>query len=208
MATFPGDIDVQGDAFLRGAILPAPSRSFLAQDNLQVFKIQLASFRIWDAFHTNLPGTSATDDLALIGGTFATLAPSIQTYDLQNATATLYARVSIPLPVEYVAAQTIVLRFHAGMITNFADGSATLDVQAYESIDGAALGISADLCTTAAQSINSTTLADKDFIITPTALSPGDILDVRVTIAIVDTATGAELIGVIGSAALLADIKG
>jgi hypothetical protein len=204
---FPGDIDVPGIAFLRGGIQPAITRSSLAQDSLQVFKIPLASFRIWDSYHTNLPGTSAAGDLALIGGTFATDSPSIQTSDLKAAGATTrYARVEIILPIEYVAAETVVLRFHAGMLTTIADVSATLDVECFKS-DGEA-GIGADINATGATTINSVTLADIDFSITATALSPGDLLDVRIAVAINDAATGTAVLGIIGSAARLCDVKG
>jgi hypothetical protein len=204
---FPGDISVPGVAYLRGGIEPAIARSTLDQDDLSVFPILLTSFRVWDALHTNLPGTSATDDLGLIGGTFATASPTIQTSDLKAAGATTrYARVEVPLPAEYVAGETVTLRFHAGMKTTVADNTATLDVQAYES--DLEEGISADLCTTAATTINSLTMADIDFVITPTALEPGDMLDVRIAVAINDAATGTAVIGIIGSAQLLCDIKG
>ncbi|KKL58345.1 hypothetical protein LCGC14_2226310 [marine sediment metagenome] len=204
---FPGDIVVAGVVYARGGIQPTIDRSSLTQESLAVYKIPLTSFRVWDALQTNLPGTSATDDLGLIGGTFATASPTIQTYDLKAAGAsTLYARVEVPLPVEYVAGETLILRFHAGMKTTVADNTATLDVQAYESDEEE--GISADLCTTAAQDINSLTLADIDFTITPTALAPGDMLDVRIAVAINDAASGTAVKGIIGSAARLCDIKG
>jgi hypothetical protein len=163
---------------------------------------------VWDAYQTNLPGTSANDDLGLIGGTFATGSPSIQTSDLGGAGATSrYARAMIPLPVEYVDGETVILRFRAGMVTTVADTTATLDVEAFESDREA--GIGADLCATAATTINSTTLADKDFTITATTLAAGEWLDVRIHIAINDAGDGgAGITGIIGSAELLCDIKG
>lgn len=204
---FPGDIIVPGVARLQGGIAPPLARSYLAQETLAVYPVPWAAWRVWDALHTNLPATSATDDLGLIGGTFATASTTIQTSDLKSAGATTrYARCSIPLPVEYVAGQTVTLRFHAGMKTTIADNTATLDVQAYES--DSEEGISADLCTTGATTINSVTLADIDFTITATALAAGDLLDVRIAVAINDGATATAVIGIIGAASLLADIKG
>ena len=204
---FPGDISVPGVIYARGGIQPPLARSTLLQESLAVYKIPLTQFRVWDALQTNLPGTSATDDLGLIGGTFATASPSIQTSDLKTAGATTrYARIEIPLPVEYVAGETVVLRFHAGMITTVADTSATLDVQCYES--DSEVGISADLCATAATTINSLVLADIDFTITATSLAPGDMLDVRIAVAVNDAGGGTAVIACIGAAALLADIKG
>jgi hypothetical protein len=176
-----------------------------AQRTNSRFGIPFTSWRVWDAMHTNLPGTSATDDLGLIGGTFATASPTIQTSDLKTVTATRYARVVIALPHNYQDGQTVTLRFHAGMKTTIADGSATLDVQCYES--DLEEGIGADLCTTAAIDINSVTLADRDFTITPTGLVKGDVLDIRIAIAVVDTATGTAVIGIIGNAEVLIDCQ-
>jgi len=204
---FPGDINVPGVAYLRGGIAPLLARSYLEQDDNKVYPINLTDFRVWDALHTNLPGTAATDDLALVGGTFGTNSPTIQTGDLKAAGATSrYARVMIPMPAEYVAGETVTLRLHAGMKTTVADTTATADVEAYES--DREEGISADLCATAAQSINSLTLADKDFTITATNLEPGELLDVRIHLAVNDAASGTAVIGLIGAVELVCDVKG
>lgn len=184
----------------------AIDRTKLATDGLKKFTVRLTDLRVWDAFQTALPGTAATDDLALIGGTFATSSPMIKTSDAKASTTTQRARVMIPLPVEYVADGSVRIRLHAGMGTTVSDTTATVDIECYESNKEG--GISAELCTTAAQSINSLTLADKDFTITDTSLAPGDWLDVRITIAIVDGATATPVLGVIGSIELLCDIIG
>lgn len=185
----------------------AIARSKLAQDTLKAFDVKLTDFRVWDAMQTPLPGTSATDDLGLYGNTFATASPLVRTYDVKAAGAqTLRARVLIPLPIEYDAGETVTLRLFSGMITTIADVSATIDVEAYES--GGDTTISADLCTTAAQSINSLTFANKDFTITPAGLTGGDLLDVRVTIAVNDAATVGAVIAGFGKAQLLADVRG
>ena len=206
-AVFPDAVDIQGDLTVRGSLLPGVSRSDMVQDSLKPYPIPFTWWRVHDEPHTNLPGTSATDDLGLYGTAFGTNSLSLQTYDVKNLGAvTLYARATIPIPAEYVDGQTVVLRFHAGMLTTIASVSATLDVVAYES-DGEA-GISADICDTAAITINSVTLADKDFTITPTSLSAGDELDVRIAIAVNDSGTGTAVIGIVGRAVLLVDVKG
>lgn len=208
MATFTEDVLIQGNLRVTGTRTPTLDRDELTQENLAVYPIPWVEFRVWDAMQTNLPGTSATDDLALIGGTFATGVPSIQTSDLKAAGATTrYARCQVQLPPEYVAGETVTIRLHAGMVTTAADVSATVDVECYLSgrerlVDGA------DLCTTAAASINDTTFADKDFQITATSLSPGDVLDIRIAISVNDAATVTAVIGCIGSAELLLDIRG
>ncbi len=192
VTSLPGDLRVPGNINRGGSITPAITRAELAQQTLAKYIIPWTFWRVWDAYGTNLPGTSAADDLGLIGGTFGTNSPSIQTYDVKAAgPQTLYARAAIWLPPEYDAGETINLRFRAGMLTTAADNTATIDAELYKS-DGEA-GIGSDLITTAAQDINNTTLADKDFVVTASALSPGDVLDLRVTLAINDAATATEV---------------
>jgi len=179
----------------------------MVQEQLAVFPIPWTWWRVHDAVQTNL-GTAASDDLGLIGGTFGTGVPSIQTGDLKAAGATTrYARCTIPMPVEYDAAADVVLRFNAGMITTVSDTTSTIDVEAYLS-DKAAAVDGADLITTSATTINSLTYANKDFTVTSSSLEAGDLLDVRVAIAINDGATGTAVIGAIGAAYLLCDIRG
>lgn len=186
----------------------AIARSKLEQNVLEIYPIPLTDFRVWDAFQTNLPGTSASDDLGLYGGTFGTNTPKIKTYDVKNAGAvTLYARACVRVPIEYDDAQTIQLRFRAGMETTVASVSATIDCQAYERvITGGAVG--SDLVSTSAQSINSLTFANIDFTLDGTDLVGGDWLDVRVVVAVNDSATVTAVIASIASIELLCDVKG
>ena len=182
-------------------------RSKMAQEPLTAFPIPLTALRVWDAVSSLLPATSSADDLGLTTGTFATDSPTVQSSDLKAAGATtIRARVQIPLPPEYEAGETVTIRLSAGMITTVADVSATIDIEAHEIDRIGAVG--SDLCTTAALTINSLTLANKDFVITPTALAPGDMLDVRITMAINDAATGTAVIGEVAAAELLCDIRG
>lgn len=204
----PSDVIIQGNLSVYGDRLPSFDRSELTQDNLAVYPIPHVDWRVWDAMQTNLPGTPATDDLGLIGGTFATGVPSIQTGDLKNAGATTrYARCQVQLPPEYVAGETVTLRVNAGMITTVASVSATIDFEVYKSGRGVLVSGS-DICATAATSINSVTFGDKSFTITATTLNPGDVLDIRMAIAVNDSGTGTDVIGCAGEVALLLDIKG
>ena len=201
-------MDIPANAVSNASVVATAdiSRSKIAQTTLAPFFIPWTAFRVWDAYQTNLPGTPATDDLGLIGGTFATGSPSIQTEDLKAAGATTsYARFCVALPPEYDDGETVTLRIHAGMLTTVADTTATIDLEVYESDKEA--GIGADICATAAASINSLTLADKDFTITPASLVSGDVLDCRIAIAINDGATGTAVKGIVGYAALLCDIR-
>ena len=163
-------------------------RSF-AESN---FPLELC--RVWDAMHTNLPGTAANDDLALVTGTLGTDAPTIQSGDVKAIGATTrYLGANIPVPYNYVSGDSIRLRLRADMKTTVADTSATIDVEAYRNTgDGAT---SSDLCTTAAQSINSLDEDDYDFNITGDDFEPGESIFVRIAIAVNDAATATEVIG-------------
>lgn len=207
--SLPGDLIVPGNIRLGGTISPPIAKAnVLALAELQSFPIPLTDFRVWDALQTLLPGTPATDDLGLVGGTFATATPSIRTEDLKAAGATnKRARVLVQLPWEYQSGETVTLRFKAGMITTVAGTSATIDCEAFKLQADPDDAIGSDLVSTAAQTINSLTFADVDFVITPTGLSPGDILDIRVTIAVNDGATATAVIAAFTSAKLLCDVR-
>lgn len=199
-ATFTQGIKVPG------GYLTEVKRSELQQDTLKPFVVPWYAFRVHDAYATNLPGTSASDDLGLYGNTFATGSPSIRSYDVKTVTTNLYARFMVALPPEYDDAETVQIRCHAGMVTTVADGSCTLDLVAYESDKEASIG--ADLCTTAATTMNSLTHADIDFTITSSGLVAGDVLDCRLDVSVADTATGTAVIAEIGYVALLCDVRG
>ncbi len=116
---------------------------------------------------------------------------------------TRYAGVSIEIPSDYEAGETIILRLIAGMKTATADTTATIDAQVYRNAEDGTVG--GDICATAAQTINSLTAAAKDFVITATSINPGDILDVRIAIAVNDAAGGSAVIGRIVAIKLLTD---
>lgn len=204
---FIGNVTVGGNLTVSGDRLPVLPRASLAQLANAVFPVNLMDFRVWDAIQTNLPGTAASDDLALIGTTYGSAAPSIRTLDFKNTSTTAYARALVRIPAEFQAAETVSIRVSAGMITTVASSSCTIDIEAWEIDSDNTLG-AADLCATAAQSINSLTFADKTFTITSSGLVAGDILDVRVTIAGTDSATGTAVIGAFCRLDLLADILG
>jgi len=181
--------------------------TILKQDANAPFAIDLSRLRVWDAYHTPLPGTAATDDLAIESGTFGTTPMMVTAGDLKAAGATTrYARFQVQLPECYEAGETVTISLHAGMATTVADTSCTIDVECYK-IDKEG-GIGSDLCGTAAQSINSLTFAAKNFLITPSGLVAGDVLDVRVAIACNDAATATVVAPKIAAIDLLCDIKG
>ncbi len=183
------------------------ARSDINQETLAAFHIPLTQMRVWDAMTTLLPSAGANDDLGLVGGTFGSASPALQTGDLKAAGSTSrYARFLTALPLEYDDGQTISLRCRAQAVTTVADNAMTLDVECYKSDEAA--GVGSDICATAAQSINSTTDANYDFTITPTGLVSGDVLDIRLTVLVNDAATGTAVIGEVGHVELLCDVRG
>lgn len=164
------------------------------------FAILPGAWRVHDAYATPLPTTAASDDLAVILGSDGTAFPSIRTSDGKATTVTQIARAIVALPDNYVAGSAITLRAKAGMITTVSDTTATIDFNVYSN-DGDATG-SADLVETAATTINSLTFSNKDFVITPTGLVAGQLLNVKMTIAITDGATATAVIGAVAQVEL------
>lgn len=214
MNTVDGDLIVQGDLRVAGtarfqASPTGVARSDLTQENLTAFDLPPETWRIYDNMDALLPDPPTTgDDIGIVSGTFGSATPSLQTRDVKAVgAAPHYARRLFQMPCNYVAGETVTIRLHAGMLTTPADTTATVDVEAYKSNNEGGVSGS-DLCTTSATSINSLTAADKDFTITPTALSPGDWIDIRIAIHINDAATVTAVKGMIGRVQLLCDTKG
>jgi hypothetical protein len=207
--SLPGDLVVAGNIRLNGTLSPPVSKgNILALAELQSFPVPLTDFRVWDAMHTPLSGTPATDDLGLVGGTFGTNTPSLRSEDLKALGATnKRARVLVQLPWEYIAGESVSIRVRAGMITTVAGTSSTVDVEAYKLQGDPDDAIGSDLVSTAATTMNSLVFTDIDFALTPSALSPGDILDVRLTIAVNDGASATAVIAAITSVKLLCDVR-
>lgn len=202
------DLRVNGNVTVTGSLKPNRPRSELAQESLMEYPVKLTDFRVHDALETVLPGTPASDDLGITGGTYGTHAPKLTTGDLKAAgSTTRRGRFTYELPPEYVAGETVTLRLSAGMETTVADVAATIDAECFvNGRDGTVDG--SDLVTTAATTINALGFSNKDFTITPTALVPGDQLDIRVSVLVNDAASATAVIASIGAVDLLLDIKG
>jgi len=208
MSTINDNLTIQGDLRVTGTARFITTTG-VNRDDMDIVSLAPHTLPLEDWLIADMSarvGTPGTTNLGLVAGTVGSASPTIQTSDGKATTITQVMRRSVPIPPDYVAGQNLQLRIHVGMLTTVSDGTATIDVSAYKSNEEA--GISADLVTTAAQSINSLTAADKDFVITAATLSAGDTLDVKVTIAITDSATGTAVKGIIGATKLLADVQG
>ena len=178
----------------------------IAQRVLAESVIPLTQARVWDAVQTNLPATPASDDLGIITGTWGTNPVRITAGDVKalgSTTRRLY--LAIPIPSNYEDGQTIQLRIRAKMETTVADNSCTIDAEAYVGSDGA---LGSDLVTTSATSMNSLSAANYDFTINATGVDPGDLIEVRLSIASNDAATATAVTPAIYSVSLLCDTRG
>lgn len=174
-----------------------------AQQDATPYTIPLINMRVWDAVNTILPGTPASDDLAIDNGTFLTSNPSVISSAVAGgAASTGYCRFQFVLPNEYVAAQTVTLRLNAVLGGDQVLGTATVDIEAVDTDDA-----TSDICATAAQNITGSQ-GNKDFDITATNLTRGDTLDVRITIAITSGGLSDGVWGIIYEAVALLDIEG
>jgi hypothetical protein len=209
MATtrFPDSVQITGNLQVDGSITPRP-RTELIQDNFATYGVPFSLLRIHDAFQTPL-SAAASDDLGLsTGGTFGTNNPYLSAGDLKAAGATTRrARFTFTLPPEYVAGESVRLVAHAGMVTTAADTSCTVDFEV-NLCAKTTLASGSDLVTTAATTINSTSFAAKNFDVTSAGLAPGDMLDIRVSIACTDAATVTAVIPAIAHLSLALDIQG
>lgn len=206
----PTDIVVLPHVVIQGNLTIAGNKPLTARTDMQQnandrYQIPATAWRIWDAIQTPL-STAANDDLGIVGGTFGTASPAIQTGDLKATTTTRRARVIFALPPEYDTAQSVTIRAHAGMVTTIADATTTIDFEAYRM--DRETGIGSDLVATSAQSMNDLTDADIDFVVTPATLAPGDLLDIRMSITVTDAATATAVIGSVGAVEILIDTKG
>lgn len=184
----------------------AVTRTNITQETGKLYAIPLINVRVFDAFQTLL-GTAGSDDLGLTAGTVGSNSPYITAGDLKAAGATTRkARFYVMVPLEYVSGAALSMRLHAGMLTTVADTTCTLDLSVYKLGTDTAVG--SDSVSTAAQSMNSATFANLDFVITPTGLVAGDWLDCQISVACNDAATGTVVEPAIAYMAMLATIKG
>jgi hypothetical protein len=127
-----------------------------------------------------------------------------------NESETSVALFQFVLPPEYVAAGAVTIRLPCALIKTGAavNNASTIDVAVFEQASGA---VGADLSTTTAAATFAAvdTWYNKDFVITPTDLVAGDIINVVVTSVIVDSEAGGGTLRLnLSPPRVLVDIKG
>lgn len=155
-----------------------------------------------------MPAAAAADDLGLDfgSGISASESPVISTGDVKASSSTRKCAFPIILPDRYSPGKALSIEVTAGAKTTVSDTSLTLDLEVFKS-DGDGTS-NADICTTAAQSINNLTHSVKTFSLTTTGLVDGDLLWVLLSIAYNDAATGTAVIGQLGKIDLIANCRG
>ena len=195
--------------------IPAPHvssggwyRSQMQQYTEQSFDLPLHSWMTDGAAPVPL-GTPATSNLGLVGGTFGTDGHSIRSIDEKNneGNHSAFAVNTLELPPTYKSAGTLQIAVRAGMLTTVASTAAVVDIEAYL-LDANGDPTGSDLCQTAAQAINSLTLATKTFTLDATALVAGDKLMIRLTTTVNDTATGTAVIAIVKKTSMLLTTQG
>lgn len=179
--------------------------SKMEQRVLAEHHVPVDAFRVWDAIATNPVSTAANDDLGLVTGTWGSAVNKITAGDCKAATTTRRIYFSVPVPANYDDGQTIQLKIRAKVETTISDGTCTLDAEAYIANDGT---LTSDLVLTAALSMNSLTVANYNFTLSSGAVDPGDLIEVRLTVACVDAATATAVTPAIYEVALLCDTRG
>lgn len=200
-------LSCSGNATIGGTLGPPRPRTELQTESDAIFDVPWTTLRVWDAVGTNL-GAAASDDLGLSAGAHGTGCWYVTAGDLGAAGATTRrARFTFKLPPEYVAGNTVKIRCAGGMLVTIADTSCTVDFEAFKTARDT-LKTGSDLVTTAATSINSVTFSNQTFTVTGTGLSPGDELDIRVTIICTDAATGPVVEPALAAIEMLLSIRG
>lgn len=201
--TFLADGEVYGRHAADNCEWPAAAMELVSRR----YGISLLEAVVWDSGQP-LPATAAADDLGFDfgSGVSATESPVISTGDVKASASTRKCAFPIILPDRYSAGKSLSIEVTAGAKTTIADTSLTLDLEVFKS-DGDGTS-NADICATAAQTINSLTHSAKSFTVTPTGLVAGDVLWVLLSIAYNDAATGTAVIGQLGKIDLIANCRG
>lgn len=195
------DLSAATSVETRAGLFP---RTSIVEDALAEIAMPITEWSTWDNLSARLATAPGSDDLGIVEGTYGTHAPTMRTSDAASTTVTQYGRLQFALPPNYISGQDVQIVIRAKMNT-VSDTTAVLDIECYKHDDDGAVG--SDLCSTAAQSINTATFADYTFVITETGLAPGDILDIRLTVAITDSATGSGVIAYITKTSIKLDLR-
>lgn len=205
---FVGEMTIGSGSLTNSSISPTAdiARSKLAQDANKTYTIPIHAFRYWNNMALVLPAVAVDDEMGIVTGTPGTDVPTLQGVDFGGVATDEKCAFEFCLPAEYDAGQSVTVRLRAAMLTTVADAATTVDVECFKSNRDGLAGI--DLCSTAAQSINSLTPANLDFTITPTGFAAGDRLVIILAFAGSDTGNLGVMIPEISQVEILLDVRG
>lgn len=181
------DTTFNGGLSVLGTFNANVSRGSMIAEANTVIGIPVTFWRTATA--TPVPLGTASGTALGIAAELPALGSMYLTTSVASGSPAQLGRVSVALPPEYVAGTPVYLRAYHGTITA-APAAATCDFRAYKSAKTTLLNGGADLVTTSAVSNTSTTLVASTFSLTSTSLSPGDLLDVEITLTASAAGTG------------------
>lgn len=175
-------------------------RASLAEDALQAYGIPVNQIMAADGAPLAVAETEGDFFLSLGTNTI-----QLRGEEAISETETSVGYILFVLPPEYVSAGDVNIRFRCQLYGAGTNNGSTLDVSAYEQADGA---VGADICATDAVTFAAkATYYNKDFTITATDLIAGDILLIKITASVIESAASA-LAFYSDSPKLMIDIKG
>jgi len=144
--------------------------------------IPMDEWLIWDsATLAPLTATANTDDLGYTLGTIGTDAPLLHAVN-DDAETIQYARQQVFVPTNYIAGQAISLAITV-VEGATADTDAGIDANVYRQA-----APTVDIQSTALQDVKGAAAGVKTFVLTPTNVVPGELLDIRIFLDIDDNA--------------------
>jgi len=176
------------------------ARADLDEDALQAYVIPVSTMMDHTGIGLAVSATAGTHNINL-----DTNVLSLQTEVANNETETSISWFQFQMPPEYVAAGDVKIRCIITVAGAGTSNASTVDFSAYrKDLDGT---MGADIVATAAQAIIEDSYTTRDFVVTAATLSAGDIINVKCTTAIIESATD-NIIGEFEPLQVLCDIKG
>jgi hypothetical protein len=176
------------------------SRADLVENALQPYGIPVNQIMAADGAPLGVSETAGDHFLALGTNTI-----ELQGETSNNETEASVSYIQFVLPPEYVSAGDVKVRIRCQIDGAGTDNASTVDIEAYEQADGA---VGSDICATVAQTFAAkTTWYNMDFTITAAGLVAGDVLNIKLTSTIVESASS-DLIFYADPPKILLDIKG
>lgn len=184
-----------------GVTIPTLKRADLTEDALAICKgIPINSIMAADGAPLGITESA--------GDHYLNLAANVITLRGEEAiseTETSVSYFQFVLPENYVSAGDVTIRIPCKIDGAGTDNSSSVDLEVYEQASGA---VGADICATAAQNFAAkTTWYNKDFSVTAAGLIAGDILNVKLTTAVIESA-GSALAFYADPPKILLDVKG